>query len=58
VLANDLEKGICDGRRVVCLVVDEAHKASGDHAYIQGTYRMLIRVNQLSWEACFPAERL
>ena len=32
---NDLEGGVCPASSVVCLVVDEAHKASGDHAYVQ-----------------------
>jgi ERCC4-related helicase len=31
--ANDLQSGICDARDIVCLVVDEAHKATSGFAY-------------------------
>ena len=31
--ANDLQNGSCDGRDIVCLVVDEAHKATQGFAY-------------------------
>jgi len=30
-VANDLKSGKCDPKKVVCLVVDEAHKASGNY---------------------------
>eukprot|EP00041_Stephanoeca_diplocostata_P038274 m.1491374 g.1491374 ORF g.1491374 m.1491374 type:complete len:2191 (-) comp25193_c0_seq1:434-7006(-) len=33
VLQNDLRRNICPARDIVCLVVDEAHKATGRHAY-------------------------
>lgn len=29
---NDLESGTCPGESIVCLVVDEAHKAVGNSA--------------------------
>ncbi|SMR51400.1 unnamed protein product [Zymoseptoria tritici ST99CH_1E4] len=32
---NDLKTGICDPKRVVLLVVDEAHKATGGYAYTE-----------------------
>lgn len=32
-LSNDLENGRCDARSIVCLVVDEAHRATGQYAY-------------------------
>ncbi|KDN37577.1 P-loop containing nucleoside triphosphate hydrolase protein [Tilletiaria anomala UBC 951] len=32
-LNNDLEKGNCDARDVVCIVIDEAHRATGRFAY-------------------------
>jgi Fanconi anemia group M protein len=32
-LDNDLRSRICDPRRIVCLVFDEAHRASGNYAY-------------------------
>ncbi|KAJ1615795.1 P-loop containing nucleoside triphosphate hydrolase protein, partial [Pavlovales sp. CCMP2436] len=30
---NDIELGICPVRRVVCVVIDEAHRATGNYAY-------------------------
>ena len=35
VLMNDLSRGVCPALLVKCLVVDEAHKALGNHAYCQ-----------------------
>jgi Fanconi anemia group M protein len=35
VLANDIKKGICPARMIVCLVVDEAHRAQGNFSYCQ-----------------------
>ncbi|KAK2192917.1 hypothetical protein NP493_20g03036 [Ridgeia piscesae] len=35
VLMNDISSGACPARLVRCLVVDEAHKAIGNHAYCQ-----------------------
>jgi ATP-dependent DNA helicase MPH1 len=32
---NDLKTGICDPKRVVLVVVDEAHKATGGYAYTE-----------------------
>ncbi|KAI3650012.1 hypothetical protein MP228_005644 [Amoeboaphelidium protococcarum] len=34
-LSNDLNSGICDPRQIVCLVIDEAHRATGNYAYCQ-----------------------
>ena len=34
-LVNDLEQCLCPAHELVCLVVDEAHKATGQHAYVQ-----------------------
>ena len=34
-LVNDLENGACPAHEMICLVVDEAHKATGNHAYVQ-----------------------
>ena len=34
-LVNDMRQQICPAHLVVCLVVDEAHKATGNHAYTQ-----------------------
>ncbi|TVU26154.1 hypothetical protein EJB05_28690, partial [Eragrostis curvula] len=33
VLANDIHSGICMVKQIVCLVIDEAHRASGNFAY-------------------------
>ena len=35
VMMNDLIKGICPATWVKCLIIDEAHKALGNHAYCQ-----------------------
>jgi ATP-dependent DNA helicase MPH1 len=32
---NDLKRGICDPKRIVLIVVDEAHKATGGYAYTE-----------------------
>ncbi|TLS29445.1 hypothetical protein PpBr36_00217 [Pyricularia pennisetigena] len=34
-LMNDLSKGYADPKRIVLLVVDEAHRATGDYAYVK-----------------------
>ena len=33
ILANDLASGICPAEQIKCLVVDEAHKATGNYSY-------------------------
>ncbi|XP_044980621.1 DEAD-box ATP-dependent RNA helicase FANCM isoform X5 [Hordeum vulgare subsp. vulgare] len=33
ILENDIQSGICMVKQLVCLVIDEAHRASGNHAY-------------------------
>ncbi|XP_066529499.1 Fanconi anemia group M protein [Hoplias malabaricus] len=35
VMINDLSRNTCPGHNVKCLVIDEAHKALGNHAYCQ-----------------------
>ncbi|XP_015721384.1 Fanconi anemia group M protein isoform X2 [Coturnix japonica] len=35
VMVNDLSRGTCPAMHIKCLVVDEAHKALGNHAYCQ-----------------------
>ncbi|RMX65972.1 hypothetical protein DD238_002342 [Peronospora effusa] len=32
-LQNDLKRGVCDAEKFVCIVVDEAHRATGNYAY-------------------------
>lgn len=35
VLSNDLSRQACPAEDIKCLVVDEAHKALGNHAYCE-----------------------
>lgn len=37
VMVNDLSRETCPARQVKCVVIDEAHKALGNHAYCQVT---------------------
>ncbi|KAI4163832.1 MAG: hypothetical protein LQ342_002605 [Letrouitia transgressa] len=41
---NDLKTGICDPKRLVLVVVDEAHRATGGYAYVE-VVRFLRRFN-------------
>ena len=38
VLMNDLSRLTCPADDIKCLVVDEAHKALGNHSYCQVTF--------------------
>jgi superfamily II DNA or RNA helicase len=38
---NDLRTGILEARQVVCLVVDEAHRATGGYAYVGVVERLM-----------------
>lgn len=44
-ILNDVKTGICDPKRIVLLVVDEAHRATGNYAYVEVT-KLLCRYNQ------------
>lgn len=44
-LTNDLKTGIADPKRIVLLVVDEAHRATGGYAYVE-VVKFLRRFNQ------------
>lgn len=44
-LQNDLSKGYADPKSVVLLVIDEAHRATGDYAYVK-VIEFLRRFNQ------------
>jgi len=44
VMTSDLAKGACPAEKVRCVVVDEAHKALGQHAYVQ-VISMLVKKN-------------
>lgn len=39
VIVNDLVSGICPANSICCIVIDEAHKATGNHAYCQVSLR-------------------
>lgn len=43
-IVNDLKTGICDPKKIVLLVVDEAHRATGGYAYV-GVVKFLNRFN-------------
>lgn len=43
-IINDLKTGICDPKRIVLLVVDEAHRATGSYAYVE-VVKFLNRFN-------------
>lgn len=44
-LINDLKTGIADPKRIVLLVIDEAHRATGGYAYVE-VVKFLRRFNQ------------
>ncbi|KAL2424441.1 ATP-dependent DNA helicase mph1 [Exophiala dermatitidis] len=44
-LINDLKNGMCDPKKIVLIVVDEAHKATGNYAYVE-VVKFLRRFNQ------------
>lgn len=43
-IVNDLKTGICDPKKIVLLVVDEAHRATGSYAYVE-VVKFLNRFN-------------
>ncbi|XP_034432232.1 Fanconi anemia group M protein isoform X1 [Hippoglossus hippoglossus] len=53
VMVNDLSRGTCPAQQVKCVVIDEAHKALGNHAYCQvirqlGSQTLQFRILALS----------
>ena len=44
-IINDLKTGICDPKKLVLLVVDEAHRATGGYAYVE-VVKFLRRFNK------------
>ena len=44
-IVNDLKTGICDPKKIVLLVVDEAHRATGAYAYVE-VVKFIRRFNQ------------
>ena len=39
---NDIDAGRCDVRKIVCVVIDEAHRAKGKYAYV----KIIQKINQ------------
>ncbi|KAM6311303.1 Fanconi anemia group M protein [Aegotheles albertisi] len=46
VMVNDLSRGTCPAVEIKCLVIDEAHKALGNHAYCQVVRELSKYTNQ------------
>ncbi|XP_078515809.1 Fanconi anemia group M protein isoform X2 [Lissotriton helveticus] len=46
VMVNDLTRGACPASQIKCLVIDEAHKALGNHAYCQVVRELSNYTNQ------------
>ncbi|NXJ80145.1 FANCM protein, partial [Trogon melanurus] len=46
IMVNDLSRGTCPAVEVKCLVIDEAHKALGNHAYCQVVRELSKYTNQ------------
>ena len=44
-IVNDLKTGICDPKRIVLLVVDEAHRATGNYSYVE-VVKFIRRFNE------------
>ncbi|TSO67456.1 Fanconi anemia group M protein [Bagarius yarrelli] len=41
VMVNDLSRNTCPAPQIKCVVIDEAHKASGNHAYCQAVQQVI-----------------
>ena len=46
ILTNDISRETCQASDIKCLVLDEAHKASGNYAYVQVTGKELVHFKQ------------
>ncbi|XP_042655234.1 Fanconi anemia group M protein isoform X2 [Tyto alba] len=46
IMVNDLSRGTCPAVEIKCLVIDEAHKALGNHAYCQVVRELSKHTNQ------------
>ncbi|XP_053331318.1 Fanconi anemia group M protein [Spea bombifrons] len=46
IMVNDLTRGACPASEIKCLVIDEAHKALGNHAYCQVVRELFNYTNQ------------
>lgn len=51
VINNDLTRNVCPASDIKCIVIDEAHKALGKHAYCQvcvsSTYSASVKLKSL-----------
>lgn len=45
IVQNDLTANICPANAVKCVVIDEAHRALGDHAYAQVKATVFVLVS-------------
>lgn len=45
IMVNDIKSGLCDPKRLVLLVVDEAHRATGNYSYVE-LVKLIRRYNQ------------
>lgn len=52
-MVNDLSRETCPAQQVKCVVIDEAHKALGNHAYCQVKRSVVYRRTPLR----FPSQR-
>ncbi|KAM3871224.1 Fanconi anemia group M protein [Diretmus argenteus] len=46
VMVNDLSRDTCPARQIKCVVIDEAHKALGNHAYCQVVRQLCSQTQQ------------
>ncbi|PKU31670.1 fanconi anemia group m protein [Limosa lapponica baueri] len=52
IMVNDLSRGTCPAVEVKCLVIDEAHKALGNHAYCQAVQQVISNLLIAQIELC------
>ena len=44
---NDVNDGLCPAHELVCVVFDEAHKATGNHHYVQALQALKSRIHHI-----------
>ncbi|KAM6075004.1 Fanconi anemia group M protein isoform 2-T2 [Chlamydotis macqueenii] len=52
IMMNDLSRGTCPAVEIKCLVIDEAHKALGNHAYCQAVQQVISNLLIAQIELC------
>ncbi|KAI1237428.1 hypothetical protein IHE44_0013501 [Lamprotornis superbus] len=52
IMVNDLSRGTCPAVDIKCLVIDEAHKALGNHAYCQAVQQVISNLLIAQIEMC------